>query len=132
MRILKLQIQNFPVYTIVLWTFESVSFLNWQFYPRTIKSIFCWIDFTLLPIVEIYITDVNRNFTIEMKNSRNVSWRFKFHGLCHLIVKLRFNIIETNLYDWKVLNFCTEKNIFQKLPNYLETNDKILKRRTFF
>ena len=39
-----------------------------------------------------------------MDNSRNVSWRFKFHGLCHLIVKPQFNVIETNLYDWKVLD----------------------------
>ena len=26
----------------------------------------------------------------------------------------------------------TEKNISLKLPNYLETHDKFLKRRTFF
>ena len=28
-------------FLIVLWTFESVSFLNQQFYPRTNKSILC-------------------------------------------------------------------------------------------
>ena len=28
----------------------------------------------------------------------------KFKFMCYLIVKLRFNAIERNLYDWKVLN----------------------------
>ena len=61
---------------IVLWAFEFVSLFNRQFDPRLIKSLLCWI----------------------------VSWKFKFYGLCHLIVKLQLNVIETNLYDWKVLN----------------------------
>ena len=65
--------------------------MNRQFDPRPIKSLLCWIVFTLIPIVKICFTDVNRNFTIEMNNSRNVSQRFKFYGLCQLIVKLRFN-----------------------------------------
>ena len=89
---------------IVLWAFESVSFFNRQFDHRPIKSLLCWIALTLLSFVKFFFTDVDRNFTIEINNSRNVSWRFKFYALCHLIVKLLFNVIETNLYDWKVPN----------------------------
>ena len=88
---------------IVLWAFESVSFFDRQFDSRPIKSLLCWIVFTLFPFVKICFTDVNRDFTIKINSSRNASWRFKFNVLCHLIVKLRFNAIETNLYDWKVL-----------------------------
>ena len=73
---------------IVLRAFELVRFFNRQFDPRLIKSLLCWIVFTFLPFVKIYFTRVNRNFTIEMNNSRNVSWRFKFYWLRHLIVKL--------------------------------------------
>ena len=57
---------------IVLWAFKLVSFFNRQFDSRPIKSLLCWIVFTLLPFVKIYFTHVNRNFTIEMNNSRNV------------------------------------------------------------
>ena len=79
-------------------------FLNRHFDPRLIKSLHCWIVFTLLPFVKIHFTHLNRNFTIEMNNLRNLSWRFKLYGLRHLIVRLQFNVFETNLYDWKVLN----------------------------
>ena len=89
---------------IVLWAFESFSLFNEKFDSRPIKSLLLLNFFTLLPFVKICFTDVNRDFTIEMNNSWIVSWRFKFYGLCHLIVKLRFNVIETNLYGWKVLN----------------------------
>ena len=84
---------------IVLWAFELVSFFSRQFDPRPIESLLWWIVFTLLQFVKIYLTDFNRHFTIEMNNSGRVAWRFKFYGLCHLIVEIQFNVIETNLYD---------------------------------
>ena len=58
---------------IVLWGFESASFFNRLFDPRAIKSLLSWIVCTLLAFVKLWFTDVNRNFTIEMNNSRNVS-----------------------------------------------------------
>ena len=67
---------------IVLWTFESESLFNRQFDPGMINLLLCWIIFTLLPFVKFFFTNVNRNFTIEINNSQNVSWRFKFYGLC--------------------------------------------------
>ena len=47
---------------ILLWAFELVNFFNRQFDHRPIKSLLYWIVFTLLLIVKICFTDLNRNF----------------------------------------------------------------------
>ena len=80
-----------------MWAFESVSFFNRQSDPRPIKSLLCWIFFTLLPFVKNCFTDVNRDFTIEMNYSRNVFSRIQFYRMCHLIVKLQFSVIKKKI-----------------------------------
>ena len=96
--------------------FFSSWYLGWIYlvmgatYPRNIDQFRTRAPRPCLSCYGLCFIDFNRNFTIKMNNSQNVSWRFKFYELCHLIVKLRFNVIETNLYDWKVPNATQQSN----------------------
>ena len=66
----------------VLWAFESVSFFNWQFDPSPIKSLLCWIVYTLLPFVKICFTDAQSIVSLFLGTLK------KFHIKIDLIFKL--------------------------------------------